>query len=129
MSIPVTAVSAALLGVMLAGLAARISQLRVRHKVQWGDGGNQELLRTVRAHGNTAEHAPIFLLLALAYELSAGSSVFLMIGCGAFVAARVLFVAGLLGRGLHVLRMVGALFTYFLQAALSLALLWTVLAG
>lgn len=128
MAIPVTAVSAALLGLLLAGLAGRVSQLRMRHKVQWGDGGNPAVLRAVRAHGNTAEHAPIFLLLALAYELSAGSTPFLIAVCAAFVLARCAFAAGVVGRGLHPLRMYGAGFTYLLQVLLALGLLWTVLA-
>src|SRR5687767_14105887 len=43
MELKVTAVSAALLGLLLVALATRISQLRVRHKVPWGDGGNPAL--------------------------------------------------------------------------------------
>lgn len=127
MAIPVTAVSAALLGLLLMGLAARVSQLRMRHKVQWGDGGNPEVLRAIRAHGNTAEHAPIFLLLALAYELTAGATPVLMGLCAAFIVARLAFVAGVVGRGLHRFRMFGALFTYLLQGVLALGLLWKVL--
>jgi hypothetical protein len=129
MELKVTAVSAALLGLLLVALATRISQLRVRHKVPWGDGGNPALLRAIRAHGNTAEYAPLFLLLALVYELAAGATAFLVASCAAFVLARLVFTAGLLGHGLHSLRMLGALLTYLLLAGLALAVLWKAVAG
>ncbi len=129
MELKVTALSAALLGLLLVVLAARVSQLRIRHKILWGDGGNPTLMRAIRAHGNTAEYAPIFLLLALVYELGAGATGFLIACCAAFVLGRLLFTAGLLGRGLHILRVLGALLTYLLLATLALAVLWKVAAG
>ena len=122
MAIPVTAALAAFCGLLLVGLASRVSWLRFGLKIPFGDGGNPALMRAIRTHGNTAEHAPIFLLLALAWELTRGSSAFL-VGVGAvFVVSRLLFTAGVLGRGLHVLRMAGAAGTYLVQLLLALAL-------
>ncbi len=122
MAIPVTAALAAFCGLLLVGLAARISWLRVRHKVSFGDGGNPALLRAVRTHGNTTEHAPLFLLLALIVELSSGTTNFLIGVALLFVAARLLYTAGVLGRGLHLLRMAGAMGTYVAQLLLAVAL-------
>ena len=123
MAIPVSVTLAAFCGLLLVGLAFRVSLLRMRHKVAFGDGGNTELMRSIRAHANTAEHAPIFLLLALVYEILRGPGDFLIATAVVFVLARLAFTAGLLGRGLHRLRMAGALFTYLAQAALAAALL------
>jgi len=122
-SIPVTLALAAFCGLLLVGLAGRVSMLRMRHKIAFGDGGNPALMRAIRTHGNTTEHAPIFLLLALAWELARGPSGFLIGAAALFVVARILFTAGVLGRGLHTWRMAGALFTYFAQALLAGALL------
>jgi uncharacterized protein len=122
MAIPVTVALAAFCGLLLVGLAARVSMLRLRHKTAFGDGGNPALMRAVRTHGNTAEHAPVFLLLALALELAGGTTPFLVGVAVLFVLARVLFTVGVLGRGLHLLRMAGALFTYGAQLLLALAL-------
>jgi len=122
MAIPVTVALAAFCGLLLVGLASRVSMLRVRHKVTFGDGGNPALMRAIRTHGNTAEHAPLFLVLALASELARGSSGFLIGTVALFVLARVLYTVGVLGRGLHTLRMAGALFTYLAQALLAVAL-------
>lgn len=127
MAIPVTAALTGFCGALLVGLAARVSMLRVRHKVTFGDGGNPELMRAVRVHANTAEHAPIFILLSLVYEFTRGSTTFLTVIVTAFVLARVAFTAGVLGRGLHPLRMAGATATYVTQAALAVALLFHVL--
>jgi len=123
MAIPVTTALAGFCGLLLVGLASRVSMLRLRHKIAFGDGGNPALMRAIRTHGNTAEHAPLFLLLALAFELSRGTTNFLIGTAALFVLARVLFTTGVLGRGLHAWRMAGALFTYLAQALLAVALL------
>lgn len=123
MAIPVTMTLTALLGLLLVGLAMRISMLRMRHKIAFGDAGNQELMRSIRAHANTTEHAPIFILLALAYELARGTTGLLVVLAVLFVLARLGFAAALLGRGLHRLRMATALLTYLTQVVLAAALL------
>lgn len=122
-AIPVTLWLTAGCALLLVGLALRISMLRMRHKVAFGDGGNTALMRAIRVHANTAEHAPIFVLLALAYELARGTTGFLVAVAAAFLLARIGFAAALLGRGLHRLRMVTALVTYAAQATLAVAVL------
>ena len=122
MAIPVTAALAAFCGLLLVALASRVSLLRFRLKIPFGDGGNPALMRAIRTHGNTTEHAPIFLLLVLAWELSRGSGPFLAGVAALFVVSRLLFTAGVLGRGLHLLRMAGAGGTYVAQLLLAAGL-------
>ena len=122
MAIPVTVALAAFCGLLLVGLACRVSVLRFGLKIPFGDGGNPALMRAIRTHGNTAEHAPIFLLLALAWELARGTTALLAGVAVLFVVSRVLFAVGVLGRGLHVLRMAGASGTYLAQLLLAAAL-------
>jgi len=122
-AIPVSVALAAFCGLLLVGLASRVSMLRMRHKIAFGDGGNPALMRAIRTHGNTAEHAPLFLLLALAWELARGTTPFLIGAAALFVLARIVFTTGVLGRGLHLWRMAGALLTYLAQALLAAALL------
>ena len=40
-------------------------QLRRRHKILIGDGGNAHLIRVMRGHANAAENMPIMLILLL----------------------------------------------------------------
>jgi uncharacterized membrane protein YecN with MAPEG domain len=119
MAIPVTAALAAFCGLLMVGLASRVSFLRFTLKIPFGDGGNPALMRAIRTHGNTAEHAPVFLLLALAWELTRGGGAFLTGVALMFVVARLLFTVGVLGRGLHLLRMAGAGLTYAAQLLLA----------
>lgn len=128
MSIPVTAALAGFCGMLLVALAGRISMLRMRHKIAFGDGGHTDLMRAVRLHANTAEHAPIFVLLAMACELTRGTTALLVVTVIVFVLARIIFAAALIGRGLHLARMAGAMLTYVTQAVLAVALLVGVLA-
>jgi len=120
--IPVTVSLAAFCGVLLVALASRVSILRFRNKIPFGDGGNPALMRAIRTHGNTAEHAPIFLLLALAWELTRGPTGFLVGTAVLFAVARLTFAAGVLGRGLHLWRILGAALTYLAQLVLAVAL-------
>jgi hypothetical protein len=122
MAIPVTAALAAFCGLLLVALASRVSWLRFTLKIPFGDGGNPALMRAIRTHGNTTEHAPIFLLLALAWELSRGTTPLLCAVAALFVLSRLLFAIGVLGRGLHLLRIIGAGGTYVAQLVLAAGL-------
>lgn len=124
MHIPATAVLTALCALLLVFLSTHISVLRVRHKVSIGDGGVNPLLRAVRLHGNTAEHVPIFLLLSLVYELSVGTTTFLLAVSASFVLGRLLFTWGMLTKTFTRRRQIGAMATYLTQLILALALLW-----
>ena len=124
MHVPATAVLTALCALLLVFLSTHISVLRVRHKVSIGDGGVNPLMRAIRLHGNTAEHVPIYLLLALVYELSAGTSCLLITVSAVFLLSRLLFTWGMLTKTFTRRRQVGALGTYLTQLVLAVALLW-----
>lgn len=123
MQIPVTAACAALCGLLILTLALRVSLLRNRYRVALGDGGNDELMRAIRAHANTVEFVPIFLVLSLCLELYAGASTTLMVLVGLFLFARVSFAIGLSLAPVHPLRRVGAGLSYLTLLLISLLLL------
>ena len=127
MHIPVTALAAALCGLLLLFLAMRVSQLRMRHQVALGDGGKPELMRAIRAHANTVEQVPVFLLQCACYEIYLGASPALMLLVAAFLLARLLLAWGLSTATLSPPRRIGAGLTYLTQLLLSLALLWQVI--
>ena len=97
--VPITALYAGLLALLLLVLALRIIRLRWKLRVGIGDGGDRTMLRAVRAHGNAAEYVPITLLLLLAVELNHGNPL-LLHACGAiFVGSRLLHAIGLTRSG------------------------------
>ena len=93
--VPVTALYAGLLAVLLVALALRVVRLRWKFRVGLGDGGEKAMTRAIRIHGNATEHVPIALLLLLVAELNhAGPT--LLHACGSvLVIARILHAMGL----------------------------------
>lgn len=126
-AIPATALAAAVLGLLVVVLAARVSVLRVRHKVSLGDGDNRDLARAIRAHGNTVEFVPLFLIMLLAYELIIGPCLWASIVAAGFVAGRVLFAWGMWRRALSRSRQLGAALSYLAIIAMAVLLVLAVL--
>jgi len=88
---PITALYAALLAVLLLVLSFRVIFVRMSEKVNLGDGGKPALEQRIRAHGNFAEYTPLCLILiGLAESLHAPS-----------LALHGLGAALLIGRILH----------------------------
>lgn len=88
-SVPaVTALYAALAGLVLFALSVRVIARRRRLRVPLGDGGDAELAARVRAHGNFAEYAPLVLLLLLLAELAGWPPVLLHVIGATLIAGR-----------------------------------------
>ena len=68
--LPVTLLTAAAAVFVNLWLCGRIAAHRRDFKVSVGDGGHEPLLRRMRAQANFIEHAPLFLILLGALELS-----------------------------------------------------------
>ncbi len=73
MTVSVTLIYAILLSLLYIVLSARVGSTRVRRKITIGDGGNADLLRRIRVHGNFSEYTPICLIMIHLLEVSAFS--------------------------------------------------------
>lgn len=93
MSIATTAIYAALLGIMLVVLSARVVGVRRTKQVALGDGGHPVLLGRIRAQGNFTEYVPMALLL-MGFAEALGGAAWLVHGLG---------IALVIGRLLHAL--------------------------
>jgi uncharacterized protein len=88
--LPVTSIFAGLLALWLIFLQSRVIAFRGKRRVSLGDGGYEDGVRLIRAHGNAAETIPIFLiLLGLGEGMGAPGWVVGLLGT-AFLAGRVL---------------------------------------
>jgi uncharacterized membrane protein YecN with MAPEG domain len=95
MLLPITALYAAILTLMLVALAINVTLHRRKLKIGLGAGSDPIMLRMMRVHGNAVEYIPIALLLMLVYELNGGAHTALHVcGC-ALILGRVLHAAGL----------------------------------
>ena len=98
---------AALNAIIMLVLGMHVSRMRGKTKINLGDGGNPELLRAIRAHGNNTEYVPFALILMSLLALQQ-ASVMLLHGLGlALTLGRIAHGLGLsrsaglsLGRGL-----------------------------
>ena len=57
--VPITGMYAGILALFLVALSVRTLRTRRRNQIAVGDGGNSEMLRAMRVHGNFAEYAPL----------------------------------------------------------------------
>ena len=124
MALPVTALYAALLGLLYAVLTLLVVRGRVGSGVMLGTGEDKGLLRAVRAHANFAEYAPLILILmALGEGMRLSSFVLHLLGA-ALVAARLLHAVGISREpDLRAARGGGAVLTLVVLIAASIAVL------
>mgnify|MGYP001589761779 CR=1 FL=1 len=61
--IPITAIFAALLALVLVGISIRVTVLRAKKKINLFDGGDPDLGRAIRVQGNFVEYVPLALAL------------------------------------------------------------------
>jgi uncharacterized protein len=107
MNLPITLTIAGAAALLLIWLASRVSRLRRAFKVGVGDGGNEALLRRIRAHGNYTENMPIVLILLGLIELAGGDRRILWAAGIAFILARIAHAIGMDRPSPSRLRMIG----------------------
>ena len=116
---------AALLILMLLPLTAAVIVRRLGRKIGIGDGGDRDMARLVRVHGNFAETAPFGIAMLFALALSgAGPLLVHALGAG-FLAGRLAHAQGLsAGAGASPGRTAGMVLTLSALACGALAVLW-----
>lgn len=120
-------VCAGLLGVLAALLTLNVGRMRGRKKIFLGDGGDPEMIKAIRAHGNLIELTPLILLLIWMLH-GPGHHLVADILAVALVVARVLHAGGMLGF-LPYGRLIGAVGTTVILAWVSVTLVAVGLKG
>ncbi len=120
----IVAVSIALLALLITGLSIRVSILRLRHRVSFGDGGHKDLLVAIRAHGNALEQSMLYSALALSCVALPGVPPVTLASCASvFVVARLLHAAAIFGRQL-LLRQAAHVVSVLVHLSLATAIGW-----
>lgn len=130
LSLPVTLTIAAGAALVNIWLMVRCGQARTRAGVSIGDGGNEFLIRRMRAHANFVESAPFILILLGSLEAAVGTSNWLW-GIGIiYIIGRLAHGIGMDGAGMSGKgRMIGTLISMLTLAGLAGWALWTVYAA
>jgi uncharacterized membrane protein YecN with MAPEG domain len=126
LALPVTLTIAAGAALVNLWLMIRCGQARTKGGVSIGDGGDEFLIRRMRAHANFVESAPFVLILIAALEVTGGTNNWLwIIGIG-YIVGRLAHGLGMDGGSLGKGRMVGTLITFLTLIGLAGWALWTV---
>ena len=129
MTLPITLTIAAAAALVNIWLMIRCGQARTKGSVSIGDGGDDFLIRRMRAHANFTESAPIVLILIAALEATGGTSNWLWYVGIAFIVGRLAHGLGMDGGALGKGRMVGTLITMLTLAGLAIMALIPVYAN
>jgi len=121
--VPVTLLAAAAAVALNIWLGARVVRSRRDHGVKLGDGGNEAVLRRMRAQANFIENAPFFLILLGGLEISGANRLALGVIAAAFILARIAHPIGMDGPHLVRWRAMGMITSVL---ALIVVALWAV---
>ncbi len=114
-------VCAGLLRLLAAGLAFHIPGLRRKKRISLGEGGDAEMRRAVRAHGNLIEWAPLCLLLIWLLHGPYGNRLVAVLAV-ILTVRRFMHAGGMLG-GVMFGRIAGATLTVAVLIVASIALI------
>lgn len=87
-SLPITSLYAGLFMLLLLVLAFGVVRLRLRTETSLGDGGNRNLTKAMRSHGNAIEYVPMVLIGLALLEIGATNATLLHVYGSVFLLAR-----------------------------------------
>ncbi|ODU71520.1 MAG: GST-like protein [Novosphingobium sp. SCN 66-18] len=119
MILPVTLSTAAAAALLNIWLSIRVGMVRRATGISVGDGGNEALIRRMRAQLNFIENAPVVLVMVGGIELARAGNPFLLGAAAIFILGRVAHGIGMDGGPLGFLRGVGTLTTMLTQLCLA----------
>ena len=123
----ITPLFAAILGLMYLYLSICVIKQRLKHQVSLGVGGNSDLEKAIRIHGNFIEYVPFCLVLLFLLEnLTLSSSLTFWLGV-ALLVSRICHVIGMRNGKLFKFRQAGMLGTFGVILVSSLTMLWVYL--
>ena len=111
MYLPISLATAAAAAGINIWLSIRIGSLRQQKKISVGDGGDEALIRRMRAQANFIENVPILIVLVALIELARPMNVYLAAVAAVFTLGRVAHGLGMDGGVWKQGRMVGTLTT------------------
>jgi uncharacterized protein len=119
MILPISLTIAGAAAILHIWLSSRVVRARAPLKISVGDGGNETVMRRMRAHANFAENMPVFMILLALTELAGGNKWVLWAAGIAFILARIAHGFGMDRASLRRWRMVGMMLSTVLILVLA----------
>jgi uncharacterized protein len=110
--IPISALFIGIFVVLQIPLTVMVGYRRARTGIQFFDGGDQTLLRRMRAHGNYIETVPIVLIAMTASELTGAPEWLLWAGGVSLFVGRLMHASILVLKGWGLPRAIGMILTF-----------------
>lgn len=117
MILPIALTAAAAAAFINLWLGIRVGQVRTSENVSVGDGGNEKVVRRMRAHANFIEYTPIVIVLIALIELATGTSTWLWAIMAIYMIGRILHAFGM--DGWRPGRMIGTMATMLIMVGLA----------
>lgn len=122
--LPISMTFAAVAALINLWLMIRCGRVRTTEKVMVGDGGNEAVIRRMRAHSNYVESTAFVLILLVLMELAVGPMTWLWAVGGVYFAGRIAHAIGM--DGAMNARFAGTLITLLTQLGLAVMAIVTV---
>lgn len=120
----ITGIYASILAFIFFFLFINVVSKRLKHRIGIGDGGNHELNKAIRIHGNFAEHVPYALLMMMLCEMTNISIYFIHAFGIVLIVSRLLHAYGLTMTSINSWgRTIGILGTYAVIVLAAILLL------
>jgi uncharacterized protein len=117
--LPISLTLAAVAALINLWLMIRVGRVRSKENVMVGDGGNEAVIRRMRAHSNYIESTAFVMLLIILIELAIGANVWLWAAGAVYFTGRIAHAIGM--DGPMSARFVGTLATLLTQLGLAIA--------
>ena len=126
----ITTLYAGLNGLVALWLAINVTRNRAKREIDMGDGGDADMQRVVRVHGNNSEYTPLVLILLALIEIVGAPALTIHVLGGGLLAARVFHAQGFYSKaGLTPGRLVGQSVTWLVVALASIYAIYLFFAG
>lgn len=110
--IPITTYFVGLFAIAQVPLTLMVGMRRVKTNIRFLDGGDETLLRRMRAHANFTETVPIVLVAMAASELAGLPAHFVWLGGTSLVLGRLLHAVNIVRHGWGNARAAGMILTF-----------------
>lgn len=118
--IEITSLYTGILGLIFILCAINVIKFRYKSATGLGDGGDENLIKAIRIHGNFSEYIPIIILLMAFYEMNNGQAIALHFMGVVLILGRIAHAIGLtLSTGTNIYRQFGVLSTFIILIVLS----------
>jgi uncharacterized protein len=115
--LPISMTMASIAALINLWLMIRVGRVRTKEKVMVGDGGNEAVIRRMRAHSNYIESTAFVLILLLLVELAVGPATWLWVVGGVYFLGRIAHAMGM--DGTMNARFAGTMITLLTQLGLA----------